>query len=712
MKIFKWIKRLVVIGSLLMGMVLLGYWGAMQWIDFNRFKPQLQQLAAQKGVYLQMDHTTLEAAAFPFILQAKNLAGRLDGRYLSDSIQKSEFKIRELDIKLSLWALFIERKIRITNMQVSQPQWTLTLAQGHEAWVMQQLNAHSSASQNLAASSVIQLGHFYQTSATAQPVQKVTSAKSDIEWRLKSLFVEGGRLRLQTADRQKVNELYQLQLMAFGIRSQQPFPLSLQFKFNRWLPKEQANLTGSVAISAQGQYQWSKQLWQLMQLHGTALVQLPEKLRVPPLKLQLDAQQVQYRGQMQQLQMSGLSLKGLGSEVGLDVTADLDKKQWQGSVVLSEVNLKSWARHINFQLPDFTHKEALTQLSGAFRWQWQPQNWQVNDLDLNWDGSQIQGRMWQQQLSSGAPIELNFDLKVDQINLDHYQARMASISTEQKTKKSAKTPSPATLKSIDTVYLPFAVPVSTLRALQAEGHLQVGELVVKGAHLQKLDATLEASKGKLAFAPFDFDLYGGQWRSKLILNVQGKTPAYRMKGRLEQVQLAPLWQDLKVPATLTGIGSSRFYLHTQGSNLNAWLGHMTGALRLAVEKGRIQGGDLNQMLQGLVPNSKQATYFQQLLLDGKVQQGIYKIKQARLLAPRFKAQGFGQVNWVTQAVDLTLKARLVNPKDASLAQAVVPFKIEGTLQKPVWQVEVSKLLNSPENKQVILQKLGQLLQKL
>ncbi len=704
MKIFKWTKRLAVIGSLLMGLVLLGYWGAMQWIDFNRFKPQLQQQAAQKGVYLQMDHTTLEAVAFPFTLQAKNLTGRLDGRHLSDSIQKSEFKIQELDITLSLWALFVERKIRITNMQVSQPQWTLTLAQGHEAWVMQQLSVHEK----------FQPWHFYQTSATEQPVQKLTSAKSDIAWQLKSLFVEGGRLRLQTAEKQMINELRQLQLMAFDIRPQQPFPLSLQFQFIRWLPKEQANLTGSVAINAQGQYQWSKQLWQLMQLHGTAAVQLPEKLRVPPLKLQLDAQHVQYRGQLQQLQMSGLSLKGLGSEVGVDMTADLDKKQWQGSVVLSEVNLKSWARHINFQQPDFTHKEALTQLSGAFHWQWQPQSWQVNDLDLNWDGSQIQGQMWQQQLSSGSPIELNFDLKVDQINLDHYQAKIHSKQNKniKKPQKNAKIPSPATPKSVDTVYLPFAVPVSTLRALQAEGHLQVGELVVKGAHLHKLDVTLEANKGKLAFAPFDFDLYGGQWRSKLILNVQGKTPAYQVKGRVKQVKLAPLWQDIKVPAMLTGTGNSRFYLNTQGSNLNAWLGHMTGALRLAVEKGRIQGGDLNQMLQGQESNAKQVTYFQQLLLDGKVQQGIYKIKQARLLAPRFKAQGFGQVNWVTQAVDLTLKARLLNPQDASLAQAVVPFKIVGTLQKPTWQVEVNKLLNSPENKQVILQKLGQLLQKL
>jgi len=714
---FKWLKRGVAVFTLLVVLVLLGYWGAIQWIDFNQFKAALQKQAAQKGLYLNMEHTQLEASAFPFRLQAKQLAGRLDGRYLPDKLQRIAFQVQQLEVTLSLWALFVEQKIRITHLQVIQPEWTFILAEGKEAWARQQFNSYPLANDSVSALPM-QGWAFYPASLSAQSEVQKPNSPSLVEWQLKSVFLEKGRLQIQSAQKRLLDEWHQIQIMAFDIQMQKDFPLSLQYQFKHRLAHSEDYLKGDVALNAKAQYLPPRSLWQLMQLHGSLSMQLPEALKVPLLKLQLDLQQLQFAAQKRQLKINGLHLAGLGSEIALDLEADLASKHWQGAAVLSAVNLRSWARHMNIALPNFTHSKALTDISGSFYWQWQPLSWQLEKLDLNWDGTQVEGAVWQQQLSDKAPLEFNFDLKLDRLNLEHYQAQFNSQTNSAS--KRVKIPSPAFGKQAaeansqlqqDQVYLPFAVPVSTLRKLKAKGHLQVGELVVQQARLQNLALTLHSEQGELALAPLDFELYGGQWQSKIQLNVQGDTPVYRMKGRMDRINLADLWQDLKVSAMLTGIASGRFQLSTQGSNWMAWLGHMQGRLRLSALKGQISGGNLHPLLQGKEAALKQLTDFQQLLLEGKVRQGIYHVKKVYLQTPHFKAQGLGTMNWVTQAIDFTLKARLLQPKDARLAQAVVPFKIQGTWQKPVWQLEVAQLLNTPENQALILQKLEQLLQK-
>ncbi|GAB6035197.1 AsmA family protein [Galenea microaerophila] len=711
MKIFKWIKRTLVMASLFVGLVLLGYWGAIHWMDFNRFKPQLKKLAAERGVYLEMKETDIKADAFPLTLMVSHVAGRLDGRYLTTTVQNSRFNIQEVKIALSLWALFVEQKIRITHLQIQQPQWTLTLAKGKMALALQQLNAYEPLVVNLTQSPQIAQWHFSTVSLKNGASSQTVSSPSAVEWRLKSLFVDQGKVQLQTAEQKPIETLEQLQLMAFDLQAQEPFPLNAQFQFKRWLPKEPSPMTGKVTLNAQGQYLSQSQLWQLQKLQGKVDLRLPQELHVPPLNAQLAIQQLQYQAQKGQLQLSGLSLKGLGSEVVLDFTADLKQQQWQGYTVLSDVNLKSWARHLNGSLPNFTHQKALTHLSGQFSWQWHPQGWQLTDLALNWDGAHIKGRIWQQQRSLNDPMEMNFTLNIDQLNLDYYQAKREVPSSKAKLSENAQNPSPAVQKSVETVYLPFAVPVSTLRALKAEGHLQVGTLIIQGVHLKQLETTFQADHGQLAFAPFDFNPYGGLWRSKLRLNVNGQTPAYEMEGRFEQVNLQRLWQDIEVKPLLNGQGSGRFRLYTHGSNREAWLGHMNGNLQLVVNQGQLVGGNLNQLLYADKKNRQPITRFQKLNLKGVVREGVYYIGQIDLTASQYKALGVGQVNLVSQAINMSLKARLLKPKDQDLVQAVVPFKIVGTLQKPIWQVEVKKLLNSPENRQAILQKLGQFLQR-
>ncbi|GEM_PF-6132256 len=704
MKIFKWLKRFLVGVSLFFVFVMIGYWAAMKWMDFDRFKPQLVQVMANKGVAIKVSPLHLSVKPFPFTLEINQLEGRVQTDRLPSEVTKAAFSIKKLAVQLSLWSLFVERKLKITALQWIQPEGDITVS-ATQQW--------AAATPKFSA-----LGEIVQPQGMAPQwhlakvaLEQSKPASSLVQWALKSVFVDKGLLTIRDTHRQVWWQGHDLQLMAFDMHPNRAFPLNLQGGFRRYLPDEQDYLQGQLALNGMGQFAWQAGdlTGALTQLMGTATVALPKVLKVPPLQMQLAGAEVGYAAN--HLVLKGLQLKGLGSSVQLDADSDLEQTAWKGHLAMEAVDLQAWARHIHLKMPEFTDPKALTALTGHFDWQWSPQAWQLSKLDMQWDGDPIEGEVSKRSL--GNQVTLNFDLKAKTLNLDRYQAKVNSLpqiepkksKASAKSEKNAKIPSPAGQNVPETVYLPFAIPVSTLRALQADGQLQVGDLLLNGVHFQQLNTQVTARQGVLDFAPFDFQLYGGQWLSKMQLSVAGETPAYRLKGKMKQVALQPLFQALEKRDTLRGEASSFFDLHTQGSNWDAWLGHLNGTLRMSVAKGSMAGGDLSPLLQGKPPKlgTQYHTAFDKLLVAGKIREGVYKMKTLSLKAPVLQANGYGQYNWVTQALNLHLKARLKQP------QAVVPFTIAGSLKRPQWQVSVEEVLKSPENQQLILQKLGELL---
>lgn len=719
MKVLKWSKQLILIASLLVAMVVMGYWGAIQWLDFNRYKGQLsQQLQQQLGGAVSIEGE-ITASAFPLTFHVHQIHWQK-----TDEQFNNEARIKQASVALSLWSLFVEQRMHLTNLGIQSPTWIQTLRSA----VPKQAQ-HDGVLDFKAVQAGWQGAEGWRFRSVALQSEKPTSKPASgmpFSWHFQNLIIESGFYELRQADGKVLREIKAGQLLGFDVAPEKPFHLSGQLDYRQWRPSQNAYSKGTLRLETDARIDRHLRSWELTGLQGVWNLSLPKTMNIAPLRAQFSLQSLNANLQKKTLDWQKLKVSALGSSISGNGQGQWNASpEWKGDVELKAVNLRAWARHTGYPLPEFVSKKALTKASGVFQWQATPQSWLMKEVDVQWDESRIQGEVWQQQLADNAPLQLNFDLQIDQLDLDLYQAKAqknavkAGISPQTgremtgKTPNNARIPSPAKgAATAETFYLPLAIPVSTLRALQAQGHLQIGRLSVAGLKFQKFDTSLEADKGALLLAPFDLQGYGGNLESKLELDVTGTTPAYSWKGRIDGWDLANVWLDLKQPASITGRLNSVFQVATHGSNQEALLGHTKGRLRVELKKGRIAGGDLNRLVVGKKTTPKQATYFDRLLMDGKALEGIYRVKTLQMLTPRFKANGFGKVNLVTQALDLSFKARLNNPQQADLAQAVVPVKVSGTLEQPQWQVDVNKLLNSPENKKILLKKLGELLQGL
>ena len=344
-----------------------------------------------------------------------------------------------------------------------------------------------------------------------------------------------------------------------------------QYAVEQFFLKSGAITSGSPVSLELGAQLQSKAPQMTAQVNLQGMVSLDEAaglLRIQGLDLELEASSPEFRQETVTVNLAAdvvLALNGQSLAVdGLDLSAgDLklsgnlkgdtlnSQPAFSGSLALAEFNLRSWLDGQGIKVPETADPEVLTRVAAQFELANQGATTRVEKLQIGLDDTRISGN------ASVKGEAIGFALELDKINADRY---LPPVKEEEmaKTEQAAEGPKATGDEPL--------FPVETLRGLNLNGTLKIGELIINKLTAREIQATVKAQGGKLSFDNRIGAFYQGRSDAQVNLDVSGKTPQIRINKDASNIQAGPLLQDLTGKDKFDGKGNFKANLTGSGNS--------------------------------------------------------------------------------------------------------------------------------------------------
>ncbi len=199
----------------------------------------------------------------------------------------------------------------------------------------------------------------------------------------------------------------------------------------------------------------------------------------------------------------------------------------------------------------------------------------VDNLALTLDQSKLTGSL---ALTDLATMSGRFTVNIDSIDADRYLNPTVEETTAE--------PAPAE-----------PLPVDTLKTLNIQGAVNIGQLTISGLHMNDIVVELSAANGKIALNPIRANLYQGSFAGDIGLDVTGAEPVATVNTQLSTIALGPMVMDFMDANYLIGTGNITLALTGRGIDSTAIKSSLTGIGELGVTDGVLQGVDVDAVLR-------------------------------------------------------------------------------------------------------------------
>jgi AsmA protein len=290
-------------------------------------------------------------------------------------------------------------------------------------------------------------------------------------------------------------------------------------------------------------------------------------------------------------------------------------------------------------------------------------------------------------------LNLTFDLKLDQINLDRYLSPKAA--ERQTAPASSKPAEPAPQK---TDYKP-------LRQLVLDGNVAAGKLTVNNAKLEDVNLKIAAKDGVLSLDPLTMKLYQGTAAGKTVVNVKGDSPVTDVQLNLDKVQVHPLLKDLANKDFIEGTTKAQIALSMTGDDPARIKQTLDGKGSLVLSDGAIIGVDLASIARNVKAalgwevksGPKPRTDFAELLVPFTIENGVFHTSETSLKSPLLRLLAAGKADLVKETLDFRLDPKLVgtikgqgDEKDRS--GPGVPIIVSGSFANPSFRPDAEGMV--------------------
>lgn len=339
-KVFKVSVFVMLIVPLL---VFLGFVGAMSVIDFNRYKPQIEQeIKTFSGRDFKIEGA-IEVSVMPFSLTIGQSSLKNAQRFLS---QPSQFSFKALQIELSLKSLFWDKKIDVTSLEVIEPKLVLMEdAQGNN-W-----------------DDLPELTQVLTWLKEAVPTVELSEQASKKAWQLNSLVVQGGEIQFIGNTAQENWHLSKVSLVSNQLKLDQMFSAHLSLEWLKSASQRQLelNLNAEMVVpSALNTLEVSA--WQ-----GLLKSQLLGQQAYPQVAITHQGRGLQYQWNRQILQLETMELQALNGAVRLAMSGEVNALL-KGEAITQNVDYQKWASQLNLSLPQLIVDEKLTNQNAQIQW--------------------------------------------------------------------------------------------------------------------------------------------------------------------------------------------------------------------------------------------------------------------------------------------------------------------------------------------------------
>src|SRR5690606_37570478 len=218
----------------------------------------------------------------------------------------------------------------------------------------------------------------------------------------------------------------------------------------------------------------------------------------------------------------------------------------------------------------------------------------ISEIDAVLSGSKLDFSVKATQLTDPKVV---FDLSADKLDFNTLfppAPAPAPVAPDKKSGDASQAAAPAAAparKEQDTFTMPS---LQFLDVVDLTGNIAIGELKVKEIEASKLAAKVRATQGKLRVTGVTADLYDGKLSGTLGASANNEVTA---DVSLAKVSMGPLLQALAHENRLTGQGTVKLKLASQGTTGAALEAGVSGTAQLSIRNGVITGIDVGQTLR-------------------------------------------------------------------------------------------------------------------
>jgi AsmA protein len=496
---------------------------------------------------------------------------------------------------------------------------------------------------------------------------------------LANIRIENGRLAYEGITVEKVN------LETGSLAADRHIPVNLTFDANRTPTGEQLSLNAKFDLSqdaAQKSLRFS-----VAHVSGTLSRAGDGRpahwdLSAPDINVNITAQT--FAAQAFDLNYSGAHLTGSAR-----ATKIIDDLSVTGSLNLAPLVLREIEPRLGFSLPKTRDPKALSQLSATTDFAYDSSALALTHLQLHLDDTQIQGNL---KLLAGDTQTLQFNLAVDQINLDRYRPPEVAAVAPQ-----SASPGPAA---------------------RPQNFDAMGTLSIKSAQFARLDLSdvrvTVADKDKVMhLSPIEAQVDGGRSSGDITLDSRGATPTLSVDEQLTGIDMARLLANTAGKGRLSGKATLNLKATARSAGVDAMLKTLTGHLDVNLADGALEGIDVGYELslaQALIDKSAAParastgrTPFQAFKLSSQITNGVAETHDLTIASQAIKVAGQGSANLATKGIDFKLLASVLT---APARNTDIPLKVTGTYANPTVRPDIEGLA-----KDQLKQKLRDVLKK-
>lgn len=313
---------------------------------------------------------------------------------------------------------------------------------------------------------------------------------------------------------------------------------------------------------------------------------------------------------------------------------------------------------------------------------------------------------------------INFDVDVDQLDVDRYLPQPAAGKPASGAQKQAEAEKER----------PF--DLSGLRSLRAAGLLKIGALKANNVKASNVRLVVKANGGRVDLNPLTANFYQGTLTSAIAINAAPATPTFAAKHNMNGVSVGPLLKDLADNDTLEGKGDVTLDVTTQGNTVTALKKALNGNAALKLADGAVKGINIAGSIrdakarlgalrgeQTQQADKSQKTDFSELTGTFKITNGVARNNDLSLKSPLLRVGGEGEINIGGDTVNYLVKATIVDTSKGQggreledLRGVTVPVRVSGPLAAPSYKLDFGSMVTDTA-KQKLEQRVTDELQK-
>lgn len=359
----KSVKMLVLLLAIVPMLIFLAFVGAVHYIDFNGYKPQIEREVTQLTGRAFKIEGAIDVSLFPLVFSVGSSTLAQPANFSQTGVQA---RFQSLEIELDAWSLLWQRQLQVRSIELIEPVLKLMKdAQGRDNW------SDFSALRALLPSHIAPLESVQSSLPITMPLSLGVAAYAETEapirsWRLDSLVLSKGQIQLQDESENYHVGLENWNLFALNLQPDQPFEIRTDFLYQH----SESPRTVAARVTSNLDVATNLLSYRLSDWQGVLTVSLPQAHDLPPVHITTRGSVLKFDLPSQRLQVEALRLEGLNGKIQTHFTGRFGAHfDWQGELNASQLNLPLWAKHLALPIAQSADPK-WQEVNGDYRWRW------------------------------------------------------------------------------------------------------------------------------------------------------------------------------------------------------------------------------------------------------------------------------------------------------------------------------------------------------